>query len=249
MLLKNKVAVITGSGRGIGQAIAVDLARNGANVVLVSRSIDELVSLSKTIKHFKVKTLPLKADISSEEDVKYIFCQTMLVFKRLDILVNNAGIHLLKPILDTTIEEWNRVIEVNLKGTFLCCREALKIMIPQNYGKIINISSASGLKGSSNLSAYCASKFGQIGLTQVIADEIKDLNININAILPSAVNTKIIRDSYPGVDYNIFIKPDNIAKVVTFMVSENASAIKGASIEVYNAQNYKNYREMLSKSL
>lgn len=248
MLLKNKIAIVTGAGRGIGRAIALDFAKEGANVVVVSRSMDELIELSEEIKRFKVEALPIKSDISLEEDVKHIFSETISVFKRLDILINNAGIHLLKPILDTTVEEWDRVMEINLRGTFLCCREALKIMIPQNYGKIINISSASGVKGSSNLGAYCASKFGQIALTQVIADEVKDLNININAVLPSAADTKIIRDSYPGIDYSIFIKPEDIARVVAFMVSESASVIKGASIEVYNAQNYKNYREMLEKN-
>ena len=240
MLLKDKISIITGAGRGIGKETAIDFAKEGSNVVLVSRNMEELIEVKKELEDtFDVRAFPITADISSEEDVKELFKKTIAEFDRLDILVNNAGVHLRKSIIDTSVNEWDKVMEINLRGTFLCCREALKIMMKQNYGKIINVSSESGTKGSANQGAYCTSKFGQLGLTQVLADEAKDFNININAVLPSATDTKLLKDSYPEFDCSIFINPQDIAKTITFVASENAKAIKGASIEVYNAQNFK----------
>ena len=238
MLLRNKIAIITGAGKGIGKETAFDFAREGANLVLVSRTLDDLKKTSRQIEKYKVKTLSLTADIALEEDVAKMIKDTMNAFGRIDILVANAGIHLRKTIIDTSVADWDEMMEINLRGTFLCCREAVKIMIDQNYGKIIIISSESGKKGSASQGAYCATKFGQIGFTEVLTDEVKDYNINVNAVLPSATNTPLIRKSYPEVNHEALTKPESIAKVITFMASENASAIKGASIAVWNAQNY-----------
>jgi NAD(P)-dependent dehydrogenase (short-subunit alcohol dehydrogenase family) len=238
MLLRNKIAIITGAGKGIGKETAFDFAREGANLVLVSRTLDDLKKTSRQIEKYKVKTLSLTADIASEEDVAKMIKDTMNAFGRIDILVANAGIHLRKTIIDTSVADWDEMMEINLRGTFLCCREAVKIMIDQNYGKIIIISSESGKKGSASQGAYCTTKFGQIGFTEVLTDEVKDYNINVNAVLPSATNTPLIRKSYPEVNHEALTKPESIAKVITFMASENASAIKGAAIEVWNAQNY-----------
>lgn len=238
MLLRNKIAIITGAGKGIGKETAFDFAREGANLVLVSRTLDDLKKTSRQLEKYKVKTLSLTADIALEEDVAKMIKDTMNAFGRIDILVANAGIHLRKTIIDTSVADWDEMMEINLRGTFLCCREAVKIMIDQNYGKIIIISSESGKKGSASQGAYCATKFGQIGFTEVLTDEVKDYNINVNAVLPSATNTSLIRKSYPEVNHEALTKPESIAKVITFMASENASAIKGASIAVWNAQNY-----------
>jgi 3-oxoacyl-[acyl-carrier protein] reductase len=159
-------------------------------------------------------------------------------FGRIDILVANAGIHLRKSIIETTVKEWDEMMEINLRGTFLCCREVVKVMMKQDYGKIIIVSSESGKKGSASQGAYCTTKFGQIGFTEVLTDEVKDYNINVNAVLPSATNTPLIRKSYPEVRHEALIKPENIASVITLMASEKTSAVKGASIAVWNAQNY-----------
>ncbi len=239
MLLKDRIAIITGAGKGIGRETAIDFAREGAHIVMVSRTKTDLDKLAEEIKPFNVRTLLLESDISVEKDVNQVFEETMSAFSRLDIIVCSAGTHLRKTIADTTVRDWDEMMAVNLRGTFLCSREAVKIMVKQDYGKIIIISSESGKKGSASQGAYCASKFGQIGLTEVLADEVKDYNINVNAVLPSASNTPMIKKSYPEVNREKLIKPEQVARVITFMASDDSSAIKGASIAVWNAQNYK----------
>jgi 3-oxoacyl-[acyl-carrier protein] reductase len=239
MLLKNKVAIVTGAGKGIGKETAIDFAKEGADIVLVSRTEAELKELSKQIESFGVKSLVVTGDISIEDDVIRIFDKSLAAFKRVDIIVANAGIHLRKSIIDTSVADWDLMMEINLRGTFLCCREAAKIMIKQNYGKIIIISSESGKKGSASQGAYCTTKFGQLGLMEVLQDELKDYNINVNAVLPSATNTPLLRASYPEVNHSLLLRAEQIAKVVTFVASDNASGVKGASYAVWGAQNFK----------
>jgi len=239
MLLKDKIAIITGAGKGIGRATAIDFANQGSNVVLVGRTGPELFALSKQLEDFKVKTLVVVADISCETDVKKIFDSTVSAFGRVDIIVANAGIHLRKAVTDTTIEEWDRMMKINLNGTFLCCREAAKIMMKQDYGKIIIISSESGKKGSASQGAYCTTKFGQLGLMEVLQDELKDYNINVNAVLPSATDTPLLRASYPEINHSLLLRAEQIAKVITFVASDVASGVKGAAYAVWGAQNFK----------
>ncbi|MEE8324834.1 MAG: SDR family NAD(P)-dependent oxidoreductase [Candidatus Humimicrobiaceae bacterium] len=238
MLLKNKIAIITGAGKGIGKETALDFAREGADLVLAGRTLEDLEKISKQLDKYDIKTLCITVDIASEIEVKKMVDDTLNTFGRIDILVANAGIHLRKTIINTSVAAWDEMMEINLRGTFLCCREAIKVMMDQDYGKIVIISSESGKKGSASQGAYCATKFGQIGFTEVLTDEVKDYNINVNAVLPSATNTPLIRKSYPEVNHEALTKPESIAKVITFMASENASAIKGASVAVWNAQNY-----------
>jgi NAD(P)-dependent dehydrogenase (short-subunit alcohol dehydrogenase family) len=237
MLLKDKIAIVTGAGRGIGRETAIDFAKEGASIALVSRSEKELSEVASEIEKIGTESLIATGDIAKEEDVKKVFEKTVSSFGRVDIVVANAGIHLRKSVIDTTTEEWDEMMAINLKGTFLYCKEAAKIMIKQNYGKIIIVSSESGKKGSAFQGAYCTSKFGQIGFTEVLQDELKDYNINVNAVLPSATNTKLLRDSYPEVNHSLLLKPEQIAKVITFVASDNASGVKGASYEVWGAQN------------
>ena len=239
MLLKSKIAIVTGAGRGIGRETAIDFAREGADVVLVSRSEKELSEVASEIKKIGTGVLVATGDIAKEDDVARVFEKTISEFGRVDIVVANAGIHLRKSVIDTTTEEWDEMMAINLRGTFLCCKQAAKIMIKQNYGKIIIISSESGKKGSAFQGAYCTTKFGQLGFTEVLQDELKDYNINVNAVLPSATNTKLLRDSYPEVNHSLLLKPEQIARVISFVASDNASGVKGASYEVWGAQNMK----------
>jgi len=239
MLLKGKIAIITGAGKGIGWETAIDFAKEGADLVLVSRTRKDLEKLAGQVQELGAKSLILTTDIAEEGQVRDMIDKTLQNFGRLDILVANAGIHLRKTVTETTVTEWDEMMEINLRGTFLCCREAVKVMVEQNYGKIVIVSSESGTKGSASQGAYCTTKFGQIGFMEVLTDEVKDYDINVNAVLPSATNTPLIRKSYPEVNHKALITPDRIAKVITFTCSENASAIKGAAIAVWNAQNFK----------
>jgi len=239
MLLKDKVAIVTGAGKGIGKETAIDFAKEGANIVLVSRTEADLARLSKQIESFGIKSLVVTGDIASEDDVKKIFDASISAFGRVDIIVANAGIHLRKSVINTTVADWDKMMEINLRGTFLCCREAAKIMIKQNYGKIIIISSESGKKGSASQGAYCTTKFGQLGLMEVLQDELKDYNINVNAVLPSATDTPLLRASYPEVNHSLLLRAEQIAKVITFVASDSASGVKGAAYAVWGAQNLK----------
>ncbi len=237
--LTNRVALVTGAGRGIGREIALEYGKLGADLVLVSRTKTEIERVSKAcIDRFNVKSIAIEADISIEDEVFKVFRGLKDNFSKIDILVNNASIYLKKDILNISVKEWDDIISVNLRGMFLCCREALRIMIPRNYGKIINISSESGTKGFALESAYNTSKFGQLGLTKSLANELKGYNININAILPSATNTKLFREAYPEVDTQNILQPSDIAKIAVFLASDYSKVLKGVSIEAYNGQDF-----------
>ena len=240
MRFKDKIVVVTGSGKGIGRANAIDFAREGAKIVLVSRTLKDLEEVSLIINKIGSDSLIVRADVSREEDVKEIFEKALEKYKTVDILVNNAAIVIRKSILAMSLEEWKKQLDINLTGTFLCMREALKIMAKNNYGKIVIVSSEAGKKGCSMKCAYSSSKFGQLGLTESAAADIKSkgLNININAVCPSGVDTPLTRKNYPKIDYSKagFMNPGDISKVILFLASEEAKNLKGNSIEVYDGQ-------------
>lgn len=239
MKFKNKVVVVTGAGKGIGREIAIDFAREGARVVLASRTVKDLEEVSNEIKKIGLESLIVQTDVSKEDDVKNLFEKTMEAYHTVDILVNSAAISLVgkesNRITSLSLKEWQYHLDVNLTGTFLCMREALKIMVKNNYGKVINISSEAGKKGCSLKSAYCSTKFGQIGLTESASADVKNKNININVVCPAGVDTPLLRINYPDLDYDKagFMQPSDISKVVLFLASEEASAIKGASVDVH----------------
>ena len=162
----DKIVIVTGSGKGIGKAIAIDFAREGAKVVLVSRTEEDLIKVSEEIKSAGSKSLIVKADVSKESDVKKFFKKALKEYGTVDILVNNAAIQVRNNIMNISIDEWKNHLDINLTGTFLCMREALKIMVKKNYGKIINISSTAARRAWSTGSSYCSSKSGMLGLTE-----------------------------------------------------------------------------------
>jgi len=235
----NKVVIVTGSGRGIGKAIAIAFAKEGANVILTSRSEKELNQVSEQIRNLAGECFSIRTDVSKEMEVVNLFETVLNKFGTVDILVNNAAIQIRKKVTEMTIDDWNMQIDINLTGTFLCSKEALKIMTGNNYGKIITISSESGRKGWGTGSAYCASKAGQISLTEAMASEVKNYNININTILPAAVDTPLLKKSYPNIDYLKIdlLTPEEVSSIVLFLASEDAKGIKGSCIEVYGGQN------------
>lgn len=236
---EKKVVIVTGAGRGVGKTIAIDFAKEGAVSILVSRTKKELNKVCDEIIRIGGKCFPIEADISKEIEVVNLFEAVLKKFKRVDILVNNAAVQIRKKVVDMSLMDWNLQLDINLTGTFLCSREALKIMIKNNYGKIITISSEAGKKAWGTGSAYCASKAGQISLTEAMASEVKKYDININAVLPAAVDTPLLKKSYPDIDYSKLdlLTSEEISSVVLFLASEDAKGIKGSCIEVYGGQN------------
>jgi len=190
--LKDKVAVVTGAGRGIGRAIALAFAREGAHLVVVSRTLSEVEETAAQIGALGRCALLLQTDVSKRENVENMVKSTLQQFGRIDVLVNNAGIlGPVGPLVENDVDHWMETIRVNLVGTFLCCRAVLPVMIKQCKGKIINLSGGGAAYPRPRFSAYSASKCAVVGLTSTLAEEVKDFNIQINAIAPGAVYTRL----------------------------------------------------------
>lgn len=195
MKLKNKVAVITGAGRGIGKAIAEGFAQEGAAVVLIARTKSELEKTTERIQTFGRRVLAVPADVSDSNSVDD-FCKIVLEeFGGIDILVNNAGRQFpIGPLVENDTKDWIETIMVNLVGTVLCCKAVLPGMIERRQGKIINLSGGGATAPRPNFSAYAASKAAVIRLTETIAEEVKPFNIQVNAIAPGAINTRMLEE-------------------------------------------------------
>jgi 3-oxoacyl-[acyl-carrier protein] reductase len=240
MKLLGKVAIITGGGRGIGRAIALELAKEGANIVAVARTVKEIRETVKQVKHKGSDGIAIKVDVTSPKDVKNMVKKTMQKFKRIDILVNNAGVAIYKPLIHTTEKEWNKIIETNLKGIFLCSREVLPVMIAQSReeetdylaGVIINISSQAGKHGFSGLSAYSASKFGVIGLTESLAEEVMEYGIRVYAVCPRGVDTHLYHSLFPHSDNLHILKPHEVAKKVLELCLPECTLESGSIVDV-----------------
>jgi 3-oxoacyl-(acyl-carrier-protein) reductase len=237
--LKDKVALVTGAARGIGRAITVEFAKEGANVVVAD--ISEGSQVVEQIKGMGVKSMFIKADISDAHEAEQLIAKTVETFGRIDILVNNAGIIRDALIHKMSLEEWDAVISVNLKGTFLCSKAAAKYMIEQRYGRIINISSVVGQMGNIGQANYAASKAGIIGLTKALALELARYgDITVNAVAPGFVNTemtkkvpeKIMKYFIERIPLHRLAEPEEIAYLVVFLASDLAKYITGQVIAI-----------------
>ena len=238
MKLAGKVAMITGGGRGIGRAIALSFAAEGASVVVSGRTSSEIKEVAREVEKQGRKSLALQADVSREEDVKNMIGETVKVFERVDILVNNAATNLpYRNVTDLTLAEWNRVLEVNLTGPFLCCRAVLPTMIRQRSGKIINISSIGGRYGAAGRSPYRSSKAALLQFTYCLAAEVKQYGIDVNAICPGPTETRMMKDIARGSLFQSLIRPEEIAEVVLFLASQHSSAITGTAIDAFGPNN------------
>ena len=193
-ILNNEVAVVTGGSRGIGRAIAVLLSQHGAKVIICARKIEDLNRTANLIKSKGGECYSIETDISKETEVENLFNTTLENYKRVDYLINNAGIGIYKPLVDSTLDDWERTINTNLRGPFLCLKAYGHEMIKQKKGCIINIVSGAGKRGFRNLSIYCASKFGLVGLSDAFKKEIKKDGIGIYNIYPGYTKTDFFRD-------------------------------------------------------
>lgn len=236
---KGQIAIVTGGARGIGRAISITLADRGANVVVADIDLNgarKAVAMMKGRQNLCVQT-----DISSETSIKQLYKLVMERFGKVDIVVNNAGIFRPTPVLDIDVAEWDAVMAVNLRGTFLMSREALKIMKAQKSGKIINIASMSGKTGGTVAGAhYAASKAGVICLTKSFAKQAALYKVNVNAITPGLIKSdlteawgaKTNRSLADGVPLKEFGQPQDVAEAVAFLASDKARYIVGEILDV-----------------
>jgi NAD(P)-dependent dehydrogenase (short-subunit alcohol dehydrogenase family) len=235
MSIKDQVAIITGAGRGVGRATALRFAREGARVVLFSRTPAPLDDVASEIARQGYPFLSVVGDVSREEDVRALFQQAMQTFRQVDILVNCAGIVAVRPFAEMDASTWDHVLGVNLRGTFLCCHEAFRIMAAQRSGVIVNLSSLSGVKGVEKfpgLSAYNVSKAGVASLTEILAVEGRPYNIRVCAVSPGAVDTEMLKQAAPHLKAGM--TPEDLAEILLFMVDESGRMLSGTNLEIFS---------------
>lgn len=233
-------AIVTGGGRGIGKSIAEALAKKGVNIAVVGTNLEVAAQTSLDLQSIGVKSIAIQADVSISSDVKNIFDKTVSEFGKVDILVNNAGITRDSLIIRMKDEDWDKVINVNLKGTFLCSREAVKIMLKQKYGRIVNISSIVAFMGNIGQANYSASKAGISGLTKTIAKEYANRGITVNAVAPGFITTamtesipeNIKNEMLKSIPMSRFGTTADIANAVVFFASPDAGYITGQLLHV-----------------
>lgn len=240
MNLKDQVAIVTGAGRGIGRAIALQLAGQGARVVCwdVDRKMAEETAALMSEKGSE--GLAETVDVAAPEAVQSAADAVVRAFARIDILINNAGITRDNLIIRMTPEQWDQVLAVNLKGAFNCTRAVARTMMKQRRGRIVNVASVVGIRGNAGQANYCASKAGLIGLTKSVARELAARGITVNAVAPGAIATEMTRelsdktkDAFlQAIPLAHFGEPEDVARVIAFLVSEDAGYITGQVINV-----------------
>ncbi len=235
--LEGKTAIVTGASYGLGRAMAVGLAEAGADVVVISRKLKNLKEVKKEIENLGREVLPVKCDVSRLADIRNLVNKTVKRFGKIDILVNNAGITIRKEPVKYSEKDWDKVIDINLKGVFLCSREVGKIMIKQKKGKIINIASLMSFIGGITIPAYAASKGGVSLLTKSLSNDWAKYNINVNAIAPGYFRTPLSEDlyndpvRYPKILSRIPMerwgRPEELKGAVVFLASEASNYMSG----------------------
>lgn len=241
MSLEGKIALVTGSSRGIGRAIALALGKKGVNVAVnYAGNEQKAEEVVQELQALGVKAIKIRANVADEQDVKAMIKEVTKEFGRLDILVNNAGITRDNLLMRMKVEEFDEVIETNLKGAFLCTKAVTRTMMKQRYGKIINIASIVGVSGNPGQANYVAAKAGLIGLTKSTAKELATRNILVNAIAPGFITTDmtdvLTEDQKDAILSQIPLEklgePEDIANVVCFLASDEAKYITGQTIHV-----------------
>ena len=232
--LKDMVAIVTGGGKGIGRSITLAFAEEGANLVVCGRNLSALEQVSQEVREMGVSVVPIRTDVSAENQVEEMVGQAAKAFGKIDILVNNAGVAgTLGLVTDISTEAWDEAININLTGAFLCSRTVLRHMMKQLRGNIINISSGSGVRGTGRVRSlpYSVSKFGIEGLTYALALQMKPYGICVNALRPGRTDTDIHRDSPPEWKANMR-QPDEIKELAVFLALQTVDSMTGESIEL-----------------
>jgi NAD(P)-dependent dehydrogenase (short-subunit alcohol dehydrogenase family) len=231
MSLEGRTAIVTGSTGALGMVVARRLLEERMHVAGSYRDKKELSGFSDSILS---SMLTIQADVTIEQDVKRMFDTAMTTFGKVEILVNTVGGYLpTKPIPEVTVEEWDRMMNINLKSTFLCSREALGRMKNGQYGRIINISAMVGLYPSSGKSAYAVSKSAVSVFTDIAGQEQKGSGITVNAIAPSILDTQANRNSMPSEDFRRWVKPENIADIICHLCSDAGGEVTGSTIKAF----------------
>jgi NAD(P)-dependent dehydrogenase (short-subunit alcohol dehydrogenase family) len=240
MNLEGRTALVTGSGRGLGRAVALALAQAGADLVVTARTIAEIEKTANEIETMGRRALAFRADITVVDEVNEVIRQTVELFGRINILVNSAGIMIAKPLEEMTLEEWRTIMETNLTSLFLCCKAVGPHMIAQKQGKIINLSAIEGKRGRADWVAYGASKGGVIQFTRALAVEWAKYNIQVNAIGPGVFDTRLMAGSVDDEKRRLSRRekiplaregrPEEVGPLVVYLASSASDFITGQTI-------------------
>ena len=240
--LEGKVAIVTGAGTGMGRSIALEFAEAGADVIVASRRPSVLEKVAEEIRAIGRRSLVVQTDVSKKSDVDKMVQKTMDEFGVIDILVNNASILIMRSLLETEEDDWDKIFDINLKGYQLCSQAVGRIMVGQKRGNIINIASTDGLVAFPPESAYGVSKAGVIMFTRVLAKELAGYNVRVNAIAPFWVRTpmtefawsdsKVLKEEEAKIPIGRMAEPEDIANVALFLASDLSSYVVGATIVV-----------------
>ncbi|MHB0885565.1 MAG: SDR family NAD(P)-dependent oxidoreductase [Bacillota bacterium] len=232
MTLNGQVAIVTGAGQGVGRSIGLMFAGAGASVVLVARTQSAIDRVAEECRQKGIRALAIAADVADEAAVKDIVARTLAEFGRLDILVNNAGVIVPATVVETELKDWERVVATNLTGAFLFMKYCGREMMARRRGQIVNISSAAAKVPFHQFGTYAATKAGMLGLTRVLADEMKPYNVRVNAINLGLTDTPAVQNRL-HIDPSELLKPEQIASVALFLASDASSGMTGTDVDVF----------------